>query len=410
MSDPQLAPAQNAKPRNFELRMSALYFALYLPLGIHLPYLPLWLEMKGFDATQIGVILSAPMFLRVATTPLFTAFADRMPDRAHVLVAAAVLALVISFGYFLAPTYALVLGVSLALAVFWTPQSPLADSLALSGVRRFGSVYPRMRIWGSISFLIANLVGGVLLSIASPAIVPALISAGLFACLVAALAAPRLGRPRQASPLSAAVMPGVSQRLFSRHFVLCVTAAGIVNGSHGFLFGFGSIYWQSIGIGETVVGLLWMFAVVAETGMFLAFERLFGRRPATLVLGVAAASAMLRWALLPLVWPAGAGVAGFFALQAFHALSTALVLIGVQKLIAESVPDSRTGAAQGIAFLANGTAMAAVTLASGPLYQAFGIGGSFAMVAVAGLGLALVLLAGAQPQRLVSGGETSEPR
>ncbi|TIQ16362.1 MAG: MFS transporter, partial [Mesorhizobium sp.] len=83
--------------------------------------------------------LAAPMFLRVVTTPLLTALADRASDRAHVYIALMAASLALSAGYFLTPTCAIVLAVSLALTVVWTPHSPIADSLALSGVRRFGS-------------------------------------------------------------------------------------------------------------------------------------------------------------------------------------------------------------------------------------------------------------------------------
>ena len=66
---------------------------------------------------------------------------------------------------------------------------------------------------------------------------------------------------------------------------------------------------------------------------------------------------------------------GFFGVQTLHSVSTALVLIGLQKMIGETVPEERTGAAQGIAYFANGFFMAAVTLASGPLYERFGVDG-----------------------------------
>ena len=49
---------------------------------------------------------------------------------------------------------------------------------------------------------------------------------------------------------------------------------------------------------------------------------------------------------------------GFFAVQTLHALSTGLLLIGLQKMIGETVPEERTGAAQGIAYFANGFATA----------------------------------------------------
>ena len=180
-----------------------------------------------------------------------------------------------SLGYFLPPTYVIVLAVSLALHVAWTPQSPLADSLALSGVRRFGSSYPAMRIWGSIAFLCANLVGGVMLAIDRPECRARHhhLRPGLHARRVAV--APRLGRPRRASPLSATDIQEAAPRLLNRYFLLFVAGVGIINASHGFLYGFVSIYWKSIGINDAVIGFLWAFAVVAEVGMFMMFTRVF---------------------------------------------------------------------------------------------------------------------------------------
>ena len=87
------------------------------------------------------------------------------------------------------------------------------------------------------------------------------------------------------------------------------------------------------------------------------------------------------------------GVPGFFAVQTLHAASAALTIIGLQKMIALTVPEERTGAAQGIAYFANGFCMAAVTLVSGPLYDRFGVRGFFFMIAVALAGLALIWLA-----------------
>ena len=81
---------------------------------------------------------------------------------------------------------------------------------------------------------------------------------------------------------------------------------------------------------------------------------------------------MVRWAIFPLVWPVGLGVPGFFAVQALHSVSTALVLIGLQKMIAETISDGQTGSAQGIAYFTNYFFTAVATLASGPLYARFG--------------------------------------
>ncbi|MBZ9919017.1 MULTISPECIES: MFS transporter [unclassified Mesorhizobium] len=399
---PPLSPEQLVKPRHFELRMSLIFATLFVSQGTHLPYFPLWLQAKGFHAEQIAVILAAPMFLRVVTTPLLTALADRARDRADVYIALVAASMIISAGYFLPASYAVVLAVSLALTIVWTPHSPMADSLALSGVRRFGSNYTSMRKWGSISYLCANVAGGFILTAAGAQAVPAIIFAALGAALVAALLAPRLGRPRLASPLSAAEIQHSAPSLFNAYFVYFTLGVGILTASHAFLYGFVSIYWKSIGIGDTVVGLLWAWGVVAEVCMFVFFNRIFASVSVVRVMVIAGIGAVVRWIAFPLIWPLGLGVAGFFGVQTLHSVSVAMVLIGLQKMIGETVSEERTGAAQGIAYFFNGFFMAAVTLASGPLYDRFGVDGFLAMIPIAIIGLVLVgLAARSAPKRRI---------
>ena len=395
---PPLQPDQLVKPHRFELRISLIFAAVFIPLGVNVPYFPLWLEAKGFGPEQIAIILSAPIFLRVVTTPIISSMADRAKDRANVLIAISVASFLLSLGYFLTPTYAVVLAVTLAINVFWTPQSPLADSLALSGVRRFGSNYPRMRIWGSLAYLGANFFGGIILAATGAGAVPVMIAFGLFVTFAVALITPRLGRPRVASPLSAAGLQEAAPRLFNRYFLFFVSGTGVIVASHGLLYGFASIYWKDIGISDSVIGFLWAWSVVAEVCIFLIFNRVFGRVSSNTVLMIAGVAAILRWLAFPVVEPLGLGVPGFFAVQTLHALSMGLLLIGLQKMIGETVPEERTGAAQGIAYFANGFSTGVVTLASGPLYERLGGDGFYVMAVVALLGLALIIAAALSPK------------
>ncbi|MBZ9668867.1 MFS transporter [Mesorhizobium sp. ES1-3] len=401
---PPLSPEQLVKPSRFELRMSLIFGTLFISLGTHLPYFPLWLQAKGFHAEQIAVILSAPMFLRVVTTPLLTTLADRARDRADVYVVLVAASLLLSAGYFLTPTYATVLAVSLLLTIVWTPHSPIADSLALSGVRRFGSNYASMRKWGSICYLLANVAGGFILAASGPQAVPVIIFLALGAALAAGLLAPRMGRPRKASPLSAAEIQHAAPGLFNAYFLYFTLGVGIITASHAFLYGFVSIYWKSIGISDSLVGLLWAWGVVSEVCMFLFFNRIFASVPVVRVMLIAGIGSIVRWIAFPLVWPLGLGVSGFFAVQSLHSVSVAMVLIGLQKMIAETVSEERTGAAQGIAYFFNGFFMAAVTLVSGPLYDRLGVDGFLAMIPIAIIGLVLIgLAARSAPQRPIRG-------
>jgi PPP family 3-phenylpropionic acid transporter len=398
MSLPPLQPEQLVKPRHFELRMSLIFAAAFIPLGVHVPYFPLWLAAKGFGPEQIAIILAAPMFLRVFTTPVITGMADRAKDRVNALVLMSALSLLVSLGLFMSPSYAVLLAIVLTLSVFWTPQTVLADSIALSGVRRFQSSYSKMRIWGSLSFLGANLFGGLILAGAGADAVPAMMSVGLLATLAAVVIAPRLGAPRRPSPLSTAGLQEAAPKLFTPYFLLFVAGAGVIVASHGFLYGFASIYWQAVGVSDTTIGLLWAWSVVAEVAIFFVFDRVFGKTSSTTILLIAGGASIVRWIAFPMVESVGLGVAGFFAVQTMHCLSTGLVLIGLQKMIGESVPDARTGIAQGVAFFANGFSMGVVTLASGPLYDRLGGGGFYVMAAIAVLGSGLIAAAAFSPK------------
>ncbi len=413
MSLPPLQPEQRIKPPGFELRISLIYGAIFASLGIHLPYFPLWLEAEGFNAEQIGVILAAPMFVRVITTPVISSMADKAKDRANMLVAVSLASLALSFGYFLPASYGGVLVVSVLLAIFWAPQVPLTDSLALSGVRRFRSSYTAMRIWGSLAFLVASVACGAILSVSDASAIPGMISAGLLLACAAAFFAPRLGAPRRPAGAGGAAVLASSPRLFGLYFILFVAGTGIINASHGFMFAFVSIYWKGIGLGDATIGALWAWAVVAEVVAFLVFNRVLGRVSANAVMAIAGFAAIVRWIAYPLIEPAGLGVLGFFLVQSLHALSTGLLLIGLQKMIGETMPEERTGAAQGVAFFAVGFSMALVTLGSGPLYERLGIDGFYVMAVVAALGLALIAAASFSqrnhPHRAGSGGDTIEP-
>ena len=83
-------------PFRFELRVALAYFAIFTSSGLHLPYFPLWLEYRALTPTQISIVLSMPLFVRVVAAPLVSMLADRSNDRAHILTTATILAVVVA--------------------------------------------------------------------------------------------------------------------------------------------------------------------------------------------------------------------------------------------------------------------------------------------------------------------------
>jgi PPP family 3-phenylpropionic acid transporter len=187
----------------FAARLSAYYAASFLLIGVQMPFFPVWLDAKGLDAAQIGLILAAPALVRVAAVPLLTRFADRHGALREALIAASFAA---AIGYVAvglsegAP--AILIAVSLA-AIAYTPIFALSDALALKGLKVHAGSYGGIRLWGSVAFIAANLGAGLLLDIIQPVHLIWVIAATACLAALASLAvmpvrtAPPRCRPRR---------------------------------------------------------------------------------------------------------------------------------------------------------------------------------------------------------------------
>ena len=73
----------DAEGRRFSLRVGLFCAAIFVAIGIHLPFFPLWLAGQGLDDTEIAAIIAAPLFLRIVLSPVLAGAADRLPSLAH---------------------------------------------------------------------------------------------------------------------------------------------------------------------------------------------------------------------------------------------------------------------------------------------------------------------------------------
>ena len=132
------------------------YAALFVALGVQLPFLPLWLAAKGLDAGAIGVALALPMVVRVFAIPLATRGADRHDALRTTIVIAAAMS-VLGYGAVGLTQGAVAITLGLALAsTFYTPIMPLADAYALRGLGGLKRAYGPVRLWGSAAFIVGS--------------------------------------------------------------------------------------------------------------------------------------------------------------------------------------------------------------------------------------------------------------
>ena len=54
----------------FVIRLCLFYAAQFVVIGIQMPFFPMWLADRGLDVRAIGVLLAAPMIVRVPIVPV----------------------------------------------------------------------------------------------------------------------------------------------------------------------------------------------------------------------------------------------------------------------------------------------------------------------------------------------------
>lgn len=373
------------------LELSVLSATSFAMLGLHQPFFPIWLATRGLEAEQIGLILSVPIFLRAFVGPWITGLADRYIAPRHLLAVVGGLAgcgwLVMPFS----PDFpVLLLVVTLTVTMMLAPI-PLGDVITLDALRDHPVlVYGRLRVWGSIAFMLVTLLAGLMVSWLEVAIVPVVMAVFSFGTTAVALWM-RSGMfipARDIKPVDADApdqsTPPVPLRLY-----LLLVGTGLVGSSNAVLNGFGPVLWVQQGIQSWQIGVLTACSVVVE---IVVFWRLGGNRDvdrAFRYLMIGGGAAVMRWLLMGL----GPDVVGIGLLQTLHALSFALFHLGALAMVAALAPVARRAHVQGMFSAANALMFALVTVLAGPLVQAWGIKAYFGMIPFALAGLMLIMLA-----------------
>ena len=394
--------AGDAAPRLFQVRSALVFCAPMMVNGIALPYFPVWLESLKMNETDIGIILAIPMVLRIIFAPVVAVLADKIGERADILIWSGILSLTSAIALFYTHSFwpiALVFG---AQGAVYSPYVPVTEALLITGVRRWGFDYGRMRLWGSLAFILATIVGGYAVGVMGGSMVLPAMMLGFCLTALGGVIAPRVGK---SVPKAANNNVDVAKRsaLKDKDFLALLIGVSISGSSHAMLFAFSAIYWHQLGFSGTEIGILWSAGVLAEVIVFVFSRWLVQNVSLWALIFAGLGMAILRW----IIFPELTSFPAFFALQCFHAFTFATAHIGVQNMMMRRVQPSQEASAQGLYFFFNGLFMALATLLSGYAYEHFGLHGFYAMSGISSIGLAFALWSYFhQPQSNASGGAT----
>lgn len=391
------APYGPCGPRQLWWRTAFAFCAPLAVNGIALPYFPVWLRTLDYSDYEIGVILALPLIVRILSAPAIGLIAGRVEDRSTILLWSGGLSLMTAVALFFTTGFWPVLLVYCLQTAAYSPYLPVVDSLAITGARRFGLDYAAMRGVGSAAFVVSTLGAGVLIGIGGGTMVLPAMTFGFCLTVLMGLYAPHFGKAPPPQALAAGTKRGELRQSFVQ---LMMIGAAIVNSAHGMLYAFASIYWSGIGFSGAHIGVLWAIGVVAEIVVFFLGALILRRFNAWTLMRFGAAVAVCRW----LIFPVPMGFSGYFLLQIAHAFSFAMVHLGIQRKILETVQEHQEASAQGTYFFYTGLFLAISTYLSGVIFTRFGVTGFYAMAVIASIGLGLIITAYyLQPVKLRAG-------
>lgn len=323
--------------------ISVFYALWFISVGIVTPYLAPYLRGRGLSGTQIATVLSLVPLCNLGVPFGWAWLADRTHRHERVLR-------VVCFGSALGVTLLLrsadypgvLLGFGV-FALFSVGAGPLVDTLAVA-LSHEGRGYGRTRLWGSIGFLVAAALGGLVLTWrgqrAADPMVPGLMLMGILSAGVASLFVKGHANPPPARPH----LSEVGRLLKDGRFRLLLLVGMLHWMNLAPYNGFFGLLLLNRNLTPAVAGAAFAVGVIAEGAILFWFANLRAHFRLETLLGVSFALTAVRWLV---VWRTRSeGV--IIGIQVLHGLTFGLFWITGIAMLNDYVPKQLRATGQAL--------------------------------------------------------------
>jgi PPP family 3-phenylpropionic acid transporter len=365
-------------------RLAAFYFAFFAVLGVLAPYWGPYLRHRGFTAAEIGMLIALLHATKIIAPNLWGWVADRTGARMAIIRMACLITLVSFTGVLLPGGLVWMAVVMMGFSFFWNAALPQFEANTLSHLGTHTHAYPRIRLWGTVGFMLAVLAVGEGVDQLGVEIVPYVLLGLFFVLAMVSMSVPQAARFSGSDPEG-----GLQAVLLAPRVWGLLGACFLLQASHGPFYAFYSIYLQDHGYSGTAIGLLWAVALVAEIGVFLLMPRWLPRFGHRALLVTAMALGVLRWLLVG-AFPAW--VAAQVLAQLMHAATYGVYHAAAIALIDRYFTGGLQGRGQAIySSMTFGAGVALGSFVAGMLWES--AGGAYTFYLAAALAAASGLLA-----------------
>ncbi len=272
--------------------LSGFYFFYFAAVGTFVPYWGLYLKESGFNPVQIGELSALVAGTRIIAPLLSGWIADRTGKNLRVIRITAFFTALFFAGFLWVHGYFLFTWISIGFSFFWNAALPQFEAVTLYHLKTEAHRYSRIRLWGSIGFIVAVLGIGRLLDHQSPNILPAAITALMVMIWLISLITPNI----QATHHDHAV--GILHILKKPELWAFLMVYMLLQLAHAPYYVFYSIYLKHYHYTATLTGFLWALGVFAEIILFIYMRRVLKRFSLRAILLTSILLSVLRWLMI----------------------------------------------------------------------------------------------------------------
>ncbi|NTS75327.1 MFS transporter [Catenovulum sp. SM1970] len=308
-------------------RFSQVYFAYFAILGVVSHYFGLYLSNLGLNPVMVGSLLSLMTLGRVLGPVVWSSIADKTGQRRLIIQLGSLLAcLCFAALWFLDSLIGLTLALG-AFSLFWSAILPQLEALTAQNIKGQAKIYSRIRIWGSISFIILVMLTGITFEyFGVKDSIEVMTMSLLILLLISSLRLPKDRNFQTQSNLTVSI----KSKLTEKNCVTFLLSAFLLQLSFAAYYGFFSIYLTERGYSGFQIGSMIAFGVFCEVVIFWFAGKILSVVSLKSALIFCFAATAIRWLVL-------AEFANWFWVllcsQLLHAFSFGLHHVAAQRFI-----------------------------------------------------------------------------
>ncbi|WP_162853349.1 MFS transporter [Candidatus Methylobacter oryzae] len=273
-------------------RLSGFYFFYFATVGTFIPYWGLYLKESGFNPVQIGELSAILNGTRIFSPILWGWIADHTGRNLRIIRIATFFTAAFFAGFLFIHGYFWFAWITAAFSIFWNASLPQFEAVTLYHLKTKAHHYSRIRLWGSIGFIVSVLGVGRLLDDQPPDIIPIAITVIMTLIWVVSLMTPAIQAPHH----QAAV--GIKQILKKPELWAFLVVYMLLQLAHSPYYVFYSIYLKHYQYTPSLTGFLWSLAVFSEIVLFIYMRRLLKRFSLRTILLCSILLAVVRWLII----------------------------------------------------------------------------------------------------------------